>query len=102
MAREVNPASDFPGSRFAARGSSALASPAPCFIDTWAWLVLANDNDPAFTAVANLRVDAAGRAGAWVTTDYILDETFTRLFAAAPFLKARRFAEAIFQAAESG
>ncbi len=76
------------------------SSPARCFIDTWAWLVLANDRDPAFRAVSGLRAEAAGRAGAWVTTDYVLDETFTRLFAAAPFGKARRFAEAIFQAAE--
>ena len=77
-------------------------SPAPYFIDTWAWLVLASDRDPAFNTVSTLRANAASRAGGWVTTDYVLDETFTRLFAAAPFLKARRFAEAIFQAAESG
>lgn len=31
-----------------------------------------------------------------------LDEMLTRLFAAAPFAKARRFAEAIFQASDSG
>jgi uncharacterized protein len=74
----------------------------PCFIDTWAWLVLANDRDPAFAAVSRLRAEAAGRAGAWVTTDYVLDETLTRLFAAAPFPSARRFADAIFQAAELG
>ena len=77
-------------------------SPARCFVDTWAWLVLANDRDPAFAAVSLLRSEAAGRAGAWITTDYVLDETLTRLFAAAPFAKARRFAEAIFQAAELG
>jgi predicted nucleic acid-binding protein len=86
MAKEVSPA----------RGLHA-----PCFIDTWAWLVLANDNDPAFSAVSTLRINAAGRAGAWVTTDYVLNETLTRLFAAVPFLKARRFAEGIFEASES-
>ena len=78
------------------------SSPARCFVDTWAWLVLADDRDPAFAMVSGLRAEAAVRAGAWVTTDYVLDETFTRLFAAAPFTKARRFAEAIFQAAELG
>jgi uncharacterized protein len=87
MAKEVSPAVD-------SRGRS--------FIDTWAWLVLASDHDPAFSAVSSLRADAAGRAGAWVTTDYVLDETLTRLFAGAPFLKSRRFAEAIFQASEAG
>jgi uncharacterized protein len=87
MAKEVSPAAD---------------SRARCFIDTWAWLVLASDHDPAFNAVSTLRAEAASRPGAWVTTDYVLDETLTRLFAGAPFLKARRFAEAIFQAWESG
>jgi len=87
MAKEVSPA-------------RSLAE--PCFIDTWAWLVLANQRDPAFDAVSTLRADATGRAGAWITTDYVLDETLTRLFASIPFLKARRFAEAIFQASESG
>ena len=77
-------------------------SPARCFVDTWAWLVLANDRDPAFAAVSLLRSGVAGRSGAWVTSDYVLDETLTRLFAAAPFPKARRFAEAIFQASELG
>jgi len=87
MAKEVSPAAD---------------SRARCFIDTWAWLVLASDRDPAFSAVSPLRADAAGRSGAWVTTDYVLDETLTRLFAVTPYLNARRFAEAIFQASESG
>lgn len=77
-------------------------SPAPSFIDTWAWLVLASDRDPAFSAVSTLRAEVASRLGAWVTTDYVLDETLTRLFAAAPFLKARRFAEAIFEASDAG
>jgi len=77
-------------------------SPERCFVDTWAWLVLANDRDPAFASVSKLRSDSSGRAGAWVTTDYILDETFTRLFAGAPFPQARRFAEAILRAAELG
>jgi len=65
------------------------------FVDTWAWLVLANDRDPAFDAVSRIR---AGANGAWVTTDYVLDETITRLFAAAPFAAARRFSEGIFAA----
>ena len=68
-----------------------------CFVDTWAWLVLANDRDPAFRSVLQFRVNAAGR-GAWVTTDYVLDETMTRLFSVKPFAQARRFTEGIFEA----
>jgi predicted nucleic acid-binding protein len=66
------------------------------FIDTWAWLVLANDRDPDFARVSQLR--AAAQPGAWVTTDYVLDETMTRLFSLAPFARARRFMEGVFEA----
>ena len=60
------------------------------FIDTWAWLVLANDQDPAFEDVSKLRAGASKQRGAWVTSDYVLDEMMTRLFTAAPFAAARR------------
>jgi predicted nucleic acid-binding protein len=72
------------------------------FIDTWAWLVLANDQDPAFENVSKLRAGAARQRGAWVTTDYVLDEMMTRLFTAAPFAAARRFTEAIFESSRLG
>jgi predicted nucleic acid-binding protein len=72
------------------------------FVDTWGWLVLANDRDPAFGSVSQIRSAAAGRLGTWVTTDYVLDETMTRLFAATPFAKARRFTEGIFEASSEG
>jgi predicted nucleic acid-binding protein len=72
------------------------------FVDTWAWLALANLRDPAFEAVSRLRASATGQAGAWVTTDFVLDETVTRLFALAPFAEARRFTEGIFEASRRG
>jgi predicted nucleic acid-binding protein len=72
------------------------------FVDTWGWLVLANDRDPAFGVVSEIRARAAGQPGAWVTTDYVLDETMTRLFSATPFAPARRFAEGIFEASRQG
>jgi predicted nucleic acid-binding protein len=72
------------------------------FVDTWGWLVLANDRDPAFDSVSRMRASAAGQTGAWVTTDYVLDETLTRLFALAPFAQARRFTEGIFEASRDG
>jgi len=72
------------------------------FIDTWGWLVLANDRDPAFPEISRLRTKAAGRRGAWVTTDYVLDETMTRMFMVAPFDHARQFVEGIFEASGEG
>jgi uncharacterized protein len=72
------------------------------FVDTWGWLVLSNSRDPAFRAASRMRAGVAGRRGAWVTTDYVLDETMTRLFAATPFAAARRFSEGIFEASRQG
>lgn len=72
------------------------------FVDTWGWLVLANDRDPEHAAVKELRTAADTSIATWVTTDYVLDETITRLFAATPFTKARRFFEGIFEASGEG
>ena len=72
------------------------------FVDTWAWLVLANDRDPAFDSVSRLRAGVVGQTGAWVTTDYVLDETMTRLFAGAPFDEARRYMDGVFEASRRG
>jgi predicted nucleic acid-binding protein len=72
------------------------------FVDTWGWLVLANGRDPAFQEVSRLRAEAVAHQRGWVTTDYILDETMTRLFAIAPFQDARRFSEGIFEASGHG
>lgn len=72
------------------------------FVDTWAWLVLADDSHAAFGSLTRLRAVSIGDGSPWVTTDYVLDETMTRLFAATPFTKARQFMEGIFQASHQG
>ena len=72
------------------------------FVDTWGWLVLANDRDPAFASVTRIRAAASRQPGAWVTTDYVLDETITRLFSTAPFAAARRFLQGVFDASGQG
>jgi predicted nucleic acid-binding protein len=74
----------------------------PLFVDTWGWLVLANDRDPAFAAVAALRRQYAESAGLWITTDYVLDETITRLFMTTPFRHADAFCKAIFESQKAG
>ncbi len=74
----------------------------PLFIDTWGWLVLANDRDPTFHAVADLRRQYAGGGGLWITTDYVLDETITRLFTVADFQHAEDFCRAIFESQRLG
>jgi predicted nucleic acid-binding protein len=72
------------------------------FVDTWGWVVLSNARDPAFACVAELRKSAAGRPYTWVTTDYVLDETITRLFMTAPFAQSNKFIEGIFEASRLG
>jgi uncharacterized protein len=79
-----------------------MAADGRVFVDTWGWLVLSDGRDPAFEAVLALRREAAARGGAWVTTDYVLDETITRLFTTKPFSRAAKFIEGIFEASRAG
>ena len=44
----------------------------------------------------------ADKGGIWVTTDYVLDETITRLFSRRPFREAKKFMAGVFQAREVG
>lgn len=69
------------------------------FVDTWGWLVLADSKDPAHArAVSERRRRLA--PGRLITTDYVLDETFTRLFSRCTFALARQFSDAVLEAAE--
>lgn len=71
-------------------------------MDTWAWLVLADDGHSAHEAVFNLRQESAQSGSAWVTTDYVLNEVITRIFPRVRFSIAEKFCRGIFQAAEAG
>lgn len=66
------------------------------FLDTWGWLVLADSADAAHTRVVSERRQHT-LPGSLVTTDYVLDETFTRLFSRCPFPVARQFCDAILE-----
>ncbi|HKW96297.1 MAG TPA: hypothetical protein VJN43_01125 [Bryobacteraceae bacterium] len=72
------------------------------FVDTWGWLVLANVRDPSFAAVAERRRNDVERGRMWVTSDYVLDETITRLFSAAPFDVAKKFCNGLFESQQLG
>lgn len=72
------------------------------FVDTWGWLVLAHRKDPNHLRVRELRIQAAGRGMPWLTTDYVLDETATRLFASVPFSSAVKFFDGIFESQALG
>lgn len=71
------------------------------FIDTWGWIALADDREALHErAVAERRKRTAPKM--LITTDYVLDETLTRLFSRADFEKARLFAQGIFASAAAG
>jgi predicted nucleic acid-binding protein len=73
--------------------------PDALFIDTWGWLALADARDPGPQAVLERRARTA--PGSLIPSDYVLDETFTRLFSRVAFVQARKFSDAIVAAGAS-
>lgn len=65
------------------------------FVDTWGWLVLEDSRDPQHQAASRIYAETAKAAGNVLTTTFILDETFSRLFRRRPFEEARRFAKGL-------
>jgi predicted nucleic acid-binding protein len=72
------------------------------FIDTWGWLALEDRREKEHPRVLSLRHAYGKRRAGWITTDYVLDETITRLFARRPWDEARRFCEGILRASDAG
>lgn len=72
------------------------------FVDTWGWLALEDHRDPSHLRVKALYHRLGDEGVRRVTTDFVLDETITRLFQRRPFLESKRFMEATFAAAERG
>ena len=64
-------------------------------VDTWGWLALADDREPRHAAVRGLLYELWRAGGCALTTDYILDETFTLVFRRLPFPKGKRFVTVI-------
>jgi len=76
--------------------------PPPLFVDTWGWLALEDHKEPRHHQSVAIRRAQTDDGGRLVTTDYVLDETFTRLFARRPFPEAERFSDRIFQTEHAG
>lgn len=64
-------------------------------VDTWGWMALADSREPRHRAVRDLFGSLWREGAAAVTTDYVLDETFTLVFRRLPFARARRFLAAV-------
>jgi len=80
--------------------STAIERPL-LFVDTWGWIVLADAQDARHAEVVALRRRHT-ESGILVTTDYVLDETFTRLFSGSSFREAERFTAGVLRAREGG
>ena len=74
---------------------------AALFVDTWGWLALRDKGERRHNeAVAAF--DKALTAGSIVTTDYVLDETFTLLFRRLAVHKAKESMEFLIAATGEG
>ena len=71
------------------------------FIDTWGWLAL-RDKGERRHHEAVTAFDKASASGAIVTTDYVLDETFTLLFRRLAAHKAKESLEFLIAATGEG
>jgi predicted nucleic acid-binding protein len=70
------------------------------FLDTWAWLALADRNDP-WHEIA-VETFLAFKNDLQATTDYVLDETITHLFMRLPFAHAQQFVDQIWTSQQQG
>lgn len=72
------------------------------FVDTWGWLALRDKGERRHREAADVFNAALSGHAAILTTDYVLDETFTLLFRRLSVHKAGESVEALMSAAEDG
>lgn len=72
------------------------------FIDSWGWIVLADQKDPSHPAVLNLYERHKETASRLITTDYVLDEVMTFLFAKTPAPLAIKYLEGVLASIRTG
>ena len=70
------------------------------FVDTWAWIALADRSDEYHVAAKTQHKKFQRNHRRYVTTDFVVSETITYLFDALPFSHAHAFAQSIFNAAD--
>jgi predicted nucleic acid-binding protein len=62
------------------------------FVDTWGWIAVTDRRDPGHKTATEI-FQQARRAGNTITSNFVLDETFTHLFKRCPFDDAWYFTE---------
>jgi predicted nucleic acid-binding protein len=72
------------------------------FVDTWAWLALAYAKDPYHKDAAEHHRRFQRENRRYLTTDFVLNELISALFASSPFDASRRFMDGLFQSFVNG
>jgi len=72
------------------------------FVDTWAWLALANRKDAYHKAAKESYAKTKAARYGLVTSDYVLDELITALFMNVGYSNAVQFAETLFSMIREG
>lgn len=72
------------------------------FVDSWGWLVLANQREESFSKLRDLYQKEVRGGARIVTSDFVLDEVITFLFAKAPGPLAAKYLQELLDAAASG
>jgi uncharacterized protein len=65
------------------------------FVDTWGWLALEDRLEKSHESTMRCYSEVRTRSGQILTSNFVLDETITRLFRRRPFQEAARFASGI-------
>ena len=73
----------------------------PLFIDTWGWVALANVRETGHSAAVHAYQKDQEAGLIPVTTDYVLDETISRLFSKFPSSEAETFCGGLFRTIEA-
>jgi len=66
------------------------------FVDTWGWIAVADRRDAGHDSATEI-FRQARRSGGVITSNFILDETFTHLFKRRPFEDAWHFTTTVVQ-----
>jgi len=83
------------------RSMTAMPINRSIFVDSWAWLALANKRDSWHQVAARGYEQIMADGWFLVTSDYVLDEVITTLFKRVNFDGALRFIEALISDAKT-
>lgn len=72
------------------------------FIDTWGWLTLRDQNESQHKVVQEYYQTLDDKQSELITSDYVLDETYTLLFRRLPFTKAAESMRLLDEAIDLG